>query len=185
MSLLTSNSQHRTLKLHEWLALLALLFLCNGVRATTVYKCTDGQGAVSYQSAPCSALQHASEIELAPVPSTAAPSPQYALDAVRTMPMQRRELRVARTKTEMANECRTSGGDVFYRLGKCPNSISEKSDDQRGKSATHSVSVSSHPVTRAMACSEMNRAGAAGRKGRDYDETISTYDRNLGKDPCK
>jgi len=184
MSLTVGNSHHRTLKLHEWLALLALLFLCNGVRATTVYKCIDAQGAVSYQSASCAASQRASEIELAPVPA-AAPSPQYALDPARAMPMQRRELRLARTKTEMANECRASDGNVFYRLGKCPHAISEKSDDHRGKSATHSVSVSSHPVTRAMACSEMSRAGAAGRKGRDYDETISTYDRNLGKDPCK
>lgn len=184
MSLAVANAQHRTLKLHEWLAILALLFVCNGVRATTVYKCTDADGGVSYQSAACASSQHASAIELAPVPA-AAPSPQYAIDPVRAMPTQRRDVRVARTKTEMANECRTSDGDVFYRLGKCPHSVSEKTEDHRGKSATHSVSVSSHPVTRAMACSEMSRAGAAGRKGRDYDETISTYDRNLGKDPCK
>ena len=184
MSLPVTNAHHRTLKLHEWVALLALLFLCNGVRATTVYKCTDAVGAVAYQSAACAPSQHASEIELAPV-RAAAPSPQYALDPVRTAPLRDRAVRTAHAKTEMANECRTSGGDVFYRLGKCPHSVNEKSDDRRGKRAPHPVSVSSHPVTRAMACSEMNRAGAAGRKGRDYDETISTYDRNLGKDPSK
>ena len=184
MSLLIPNAQHRTLKLHEWMAIFALLFLCNGVRATTVYKCTDADGGVSYQSAACTSAQHASEIELAPV-RDAAPSPQYALDPVRAMPMRGRTVRTAHAKTEMASECRTGSGDVFYRLGKCPHSVNEKSEDRHGKSATHSTSVSSHPVTRATACSEMNRAGTAGRKGREYDETISTYDRNLGNDPCK
>jgi hypothetical protein len=183
MSHFVSNSQHRTLKLHEWLAVLALLFLCNGVRATTVYKCTDADGAVSYQSAACASTQHTSEIELAPV-SPAAPSPQYALDPVRPA-VHQRQTRLAHAKTEMAYECRTSGGNVFYRLGHCPHSIAEKSGDSRGKNATHSVSVTSHPVTRQMACSEMRRAGSAGRNGHEYDESISTYDRNLGNDPCK
>jgi hypothetical protein len=184
MSIFVSNSHHRTLKLHEWLALLALLFLCNGVRATTVYKCTDVDGGVSYQSTVCAPSQHATEIELAPVPA-AAPSPHYALDPIRAMPTHGRTLRSAHSKAEMANECHTADGGVFYRLGKCPHSVAEKTDDHLGKTTSHSVSVSSHPVTRAMACSEMGRAGSAGRKGRDYDETISTYDRNLGKDPCK
>jgi hypothetical protein len=184
MSQVVPSSYHRTLKLHEWLAFLALLFLCNGARATTVYKCTDADGAVSYQSSACASAQHANEIELAPV-RDAAPSPQYALDPVHAMSNHKREIRVAHAKTEMANECRTGDGGVFYRLGKCPHSVNETSDGRHGKSATHSVSVSSHPVTRAMACSEMSRAGAAGRKGREYDETISTYDRNLGNDPCK
>ena len=183
MSHFVSNSHHRTLKLHEWLVILALLFLCNGVRAATVYKCTDAEGAVSYQSAACAASQHATEIELAPV-AAAAPSPQYALDPARPA-LRQRQTRLAHAKTEMANECRTSGGDVFYRLGHCPHSIAEKSNDSHGKSATHSISVTSHPVPRSMACSEMRRAGSAGRKSHEYDESISTYDRNLGNDPCK
>jgi hypothetical protein len=172
------------MKLHEWLAILVPLLLCNGVRATTVYKCTDASGAVSFQSMACAATQRATAIELAPVPP-AAPSPQYAVDTVRAMPMRRREGHVARAKAEMAYECRTSDGNVFYRLGHCPHSVGEKSDDHRGKSATHSASVTSHPVTREMACSEMRRVGAAGRKGHEFDESISTYDRNLGNDPCK
>ncbi len=183
MSLFVSNSHHRTLKLHEWLVILVLLFLCNGLHATTVYKCTGADGAVSYQSAACASSQHATEIELAPV-RDAEPSPQYALDPIRRTQLRGRDTRIAHAKTETANECRTSDGNVFYRLGKCPHSIGEKSDDHHGKGATHSVSVSSHPVSRSMACSEMRRAGAAGRKGRDYDETISTYDHNLGNDPC-
>jgi len=31
----------------------------------------------------------------------------------------------------------------------------------------------------------MRRAGSSGRKGHEFDESISTYDRNLGNDPCK
>jgi hypothetical protein len=184
MSPIISNSSHHTLKLHEWLTLLLLLLLCNGVRAATVYKCTDVDGAVAYQSTACASSQQASEIELVPV-KPAAPSPQYALDPVRAMPMRRRDVRLTHTKAETAYECRTSGGNVFYRLGHCPHSIAEKTSDSRDKNATHGSTVTSHPVTRAMACSEMRRAGAAGRNGHEYDESISTYDHNLGNDPCK
>lgn len=179
-----SSPSHRTLKLHEWLTLLLLLFLCNGVRATTAYKCTDAEGAISFQSTACAPSQRASEIELAPA-RPSAPSPQYALEPRHATPSYRREVRVAHAKAEMAYECRTSGGDAFYRLSHCPHSVGEKSDDRRGKNATHSAAVSSHPVTRETACSEMRRAGAAGRKGHEYDESISSYDRNLGNDPCK
>jgi Domain of unknown function (DUF4124) len=185
MSPLVSNASHRTLKLHEWLTLFVLLLLCNGVHATTVYKCTDATGAVAYQSTACAASQRTSEIELAPAPP-AAPSPTYALETTRTMSTHRREVRIAHAKAEMAYECQTGAGDVFYRLSRCPHSVGEKkSSDRHDANATHRASVSSHPVTRATACSEMHRAGAVGRKGHEYDESISTYDRNLGKDPCK
>lgn len=184
MTCLAPGSSHRTLKLHEWLTLLVLLLMCNGVRATTAYKCTDSSGAVSYQSRACAASQRATEIELAPAPA-AAPSPQYAIEPFRPMTLQRRDRRVAHAKPEMAYECRTSGGDVFYRLSHCPHSVGEKSGGRHGASATHASTVSSRPVPRTTACSEMHRAGSAGRKGHEYDEEISTYDRNLGNDPCK
>lgn len=179
-----SNFPHRTLKLHEWLALLVLLFLCNGVHATAAYKCTDAAGDVSFQSAACTPSLHATQIELAPAPP-AVPSPQYAIDRTPPTSLHQRNMHLAHAKTETAYECRTSGGDIFYRLSHCPHSVSEKSGDRRGAGSAHGGTVSSRPVSRELACSEMRRAGAVGRKGHEYDESVSTYDRNLGNDPCK
>jgi len=31
----------------------------------------------------------------------------------------------------------------------------------------------------------MHRAGAISRAGHEHDEDVSTYDRNLGRDPCR
>ncbi len=179
-----SNFPHRTLKLHEWLAMLFLLFLCNGVHATTAYKCTDATGAVSFQSTGCTGSQRATEIDLAPAPP-AKPSPQYAIDRTPSTPPRQRTMHLAHAKSETAYECRTSGGDIFYRLSRCPHSVGEKSGNRRGTSAAQGGTVSSRPVSRELACSEMRRAGAVGRKGHEYDESVSTYDRNLGNDPCK
>ena len=184
MHSLALNTPHRTLRLQEWLLLLILLLLCNGVHAATAYKCMDASGAVAFQAVPCAESQHATAIDLAPSPA-AAPSPHYALEHDRPSSFYRHDVHVAHAKTEMAYECRTGNGEVFYRLSHCPRSVADKSDNHRGKDATHAGTVSSHPVTRAMACSEMRRAGAVGRKGHEYDESISTYDRNLGNDPCK
>jgi hypothetical protein len=35
--------RHRTLRLHEWLLLLALMGLVGGVRAAPIYKCIDAE----------------------------------------------------------------------------------------------------------------------------------------------
>ena len=179
---------HRTLRLHEWLALLALMFLCAGVRAESVYKCVDADGSIAYQASPCAATQLMQTIDIAPAPAFA-PSPQYALHTLkpsRTV-LNKRELHAERKHVDMAMECRGGGGEVFYRLGHCPHSVSDESDKHHSgsKSAAKSVSVSGHAVPRSEACSEMRRAGSIGRKGHEFDESISSYDRNIGNDPCK
>jgi hypothetical protein len=181
----TTIPAYKTMRLHEWLALLALLFLCAGVRAESVFKCTASDGALAYQSTPCAESQTTHTIDIAPAPALA-PSPVYALDTRNPSRRieSRRELHASRKKTDMAFECRGSGGEVFYRLGHCPHSVAGESSDRKSASAK-SVSVSGHPVARSEACSEMRRAGAIGRKGHEFDESISSYDRNVGNDPCK
>ena len=182
---MTSIPTYHTLRLHHWLALLALIFLCAGVRAESIYKCTAADGATAYQATPCAAAQTARTVDIAPAPAFV-PSPVYALDnrKATTRVESRRELHASRKKNEMAFECRGSGGEVFYRLGHCPHSVASESTDKKAGGAK-SVSVSGHPVTRSDACSEMRRAGAIGRKGHEFDERISSYDRNVGNDPCK
>ncbi|MEP6482959.1 MAG: DUF4124 domain-containing protein [Rudaea sp.] len=179
---------YRTLRLHEWLAVLALLFVCAGVRAESVYKCTSADGSIAYQASPCADTQRSHVVDIAPSPAFA-PSPHYAINTLKPtrMALNKREPHAERSHADMAYECRGSGGEVFYRLGHCPHSVADESDKQHGKSgaSTKSVSVSGHPVSRSLACSEMRRAGSIGRKGHAFDEAISSYDRNVGNDPCK
>ena len=178
---------HRTLRLYEWLALLAMMLLAAGVRAESVYKCSGGD-VIAYQSKPCADMSVASVIDLGPAPAIA-PSPHYAISTAR--PETKSPKRIARAEREPvkdAFECRGSDGTVFYRLGHCPRSVGGSDDKGRHgskSSATKSVSVSGHAVSRDEACAQMRRAGAIGRKGHEFDETISTYDRNIGNDPCK
>jgi Domain of unknown function (DUF4124) len=187
MSPLDRMPPHRTLRLHEWLLLLALMCLLGGVRAESVYECTDGQGHVAYQQQPCAASQESRVIPLEPA-RTPQPSPQYAVPReTHAAPGDQRIRAKPEHRGEDAYECRVSDGRVFYRLAGCPRSIATDSAvaRRRGHGAGNTVSVSSRHVPRAQACAEMRRAGAIGRGGYEFDERVSTYDRDLGRDPCR
>ena len=178
---------YRTLRLYEWLALLTLMLVAAGVHAESVYKCTGGD-VIAYQSKPCADMSRATVIDIDPAP-VFAPSPTYAISKphFETALSTKRNMHAERKSVKDAFECHGTDSTVFYRLGHCPRSVGGDAQDRHGgaKAAAKSVSVSGHPVSRDEACAEMRRAGAIGRKGREFDESISTYDRNLGKDPCK
>jgi hypothetical protein len=95
---------------------------------------------------------------------------------------------------EMAYECRVSDGRLFYRLGNCPHSIPGASDSvsgtRRGKTgnshgSSGAAQVTSRRIPRDEACHEIHRAGAIGRNGHEFDEHVSSYEHDLGRDPCK
>jgi hypothetical protein len=169
---------------YEWLAGLFLLGLAFGVRAGSVYKCVDASGATAFQDRPCAVAQAQSEVEIESAPAHAT-APQYAVET-RTQRANYRESRSSsRPARTTAYECRASDGRVFYRLGACPRSLATESGAVRGKSRSgNSVSVSGHAISRDEACVQMRRAGSIGRGGHEFDERISTYDKNLGRDPC-
>ena len=179
----------RSMRWYEWLAGLLLLSLAFGVRAGSVYKCLDASGATTFQDRPCAAVQDQSEVEIAPSPAYV-PPPKYAVETHPRREIPRNEYRAPHSSARgTAYECRASDGRVFYRLGACPRSLAaEGGGASRGKgrsrSASTSVSVSGHPVPREDACAQMRRAGSIGRSGHEFDEHISTYDKNLGRDPC-
>ena len=172
----------RSMRWYGWLAGLFLLGLAFGVRAGSVYKCVDAAGAVAYQDRACAGVQAQSEIEIARAP-VYTPSPQYAVTPHAQRASYRGPRSQARTAHATAYECRASDGRVFYRIGACPRSLAAESGAGRGRGKT-SVSVSGHPVPREDACAQMRRAGSIGRSGHEFDEQISTYDKNLGRDPC-
>jgi hypothetical protein len=187
--------RHRTLRWYEWVVLLLLMILMGGVRAESVYKCTNAQGDVAYQSQICAPGHHSEEMVMAPTPAPT-PSPAYAVGdkpMQHPAPARKRREPASRqtTASETSYECRVSNGDVFYRHGHCPHSVSASGGAQggkgrvRGAGGSGALTVSSRPVPREEACRQMHRAGAAGRSGHEHDETGSTYERNLGNDPCK
>jgi hypothetical protein len=45
--------------------------------------------------------------------------------------------------------------------------------------------VSSSRIPRDEACREIHTAGSIGRAGHQHDENVSTYEHNLGRDPCR
>ncbi|MGH8090944.1 MAG: DUF4124 domain-containing protein [Rudaea sp.] len=174
----------RSMRWYEWLTGLFLLGLAFGVRAGSVYKCVDASGATAFQDRPCTVAQAQSKIEIEPAPAHAT-VPQYVVETR----AQRASYRESRSQTRSARasayECRASDGRVFYRLGACPRSLATEGGAARGKSRSgNSVSVSGHPIPRDEACVQMRRAGAIGRGGHEFDEQVSTYDKNLSHDPC-
>jgi hypothetical protein len=145
--------------------------------AGPVFRCVDAAGAIAFQDRPCANGQHQSEvtIEPAPVPSR---SPEYAVEEGRPHAGNRASRRTHARARAVAFECHASDGRVFYRLGACPHAV-KAADGSRTP-----VHVSAQRVDRDRACRQMRRAGAIGRAGHEFDEKISTYDKNLGRDPC-
>ena len=200
----TSDDKHtewqptgRTTRWYEWLLILLLLGMAGGVRAASVYKCTGGQGEVAYQSQPCAAGQPATAIEIDPAPAYA-PSPHYALDHGETARASRTVTRShsgeRREGALVSYECRAADGQLFYRHGSCPHSIpaghahgtsASTHGKGAGRGSNATVSVSAQRIAREDACREIQRAGAAGRAGHEHDEVVSTYEHNLGRDPCR
>jgi hypothetical protein len=189
----------RSMRWYEWVLMLCMLGLVAGVRAESVYKCTDAQGSIAFQAQPCPPHQNQTQVDILPAPSHAA-SPDYAIADKKPLPHfhnERGDRHQAARPTQVSYECRVSNGDVFYRHSACPHSVSaDVAAGSKNRSATGSknpgskttpqhLTVSSHPVSREEACAQMHRAGAIGRAGHTHDEDVSTYDHNLGRDPCR
>lgn len=152
--------------------------------AQTIHKCVNPDGLVAYQETPCAAASTARIIEIAPVPVVAneAENPVQPKNA----PTRATALRVSTQKPAMVYsfECTTRTGAVFYRHKNCPARI-PKSGALRSMSSnarSETESVSAHRLPRAEACRRMR---SVGRSGREHDDVTPTYERNLGRDPCR
>lgn len=190
MNKIDFQARGRSMRWYEWVMMLLLLGLAAGVRAESVYKCTDAQGVIAYQARVCPAQQQETTIAIMPAPAHTA-SPDYAI--TKNKPMQhayaeRTSRQAVARSAPVSYECRVAGGQVFYRHSSCPHSVPKDAGGNgksRGRSGSQSLSVSAHAVAREEACTQMHRAGAIGRAGHQHDEDVSTYERNLGHDPCK
>jgi len=167
------------MKMLGWMMMLVLsaLTVAWPAQAQSVYRCRDAKGALAFQDKPCTAGQAQSEVAIEPAPAYAA-SPDYGVGKpTRVSHAAHSSSRSsARNAEPMSYECRAANGEVFYRHGRCPATIRGK-----GRDATSSA-VTSSAIPRAEACARMARTSHAGSA---RDETVSTYERNLGRDPCR
>lgn len=163
--------------------------------AESVYKCRGADGLVAFQDHACAKTEVESQIEILPAPPPM-PSPEYSVGS-RTDRGARVGTRAggsrqtgSKARTEVVSyECRAANGELFYRHGACPKQITAKSSGgtsrRRSGADLQPFAVSAQPLSRTEVCQRLRSAGSIGRAGRERDENVSTYDRNLGRDPCR
>ena len=161
----------------------AAFALARPVHADSVYKCRGADGAIAYQDHACAKSTVESQVEIAPAPPPSA-SPDYGREtrAPRETYVRTHASTPVRRET-VSYACRAANGEVFYRHGTCPAKITAKGVS--GKKAGESYGVTAEPLSRSEACRRMASAGSIGRAGHERDERVSTYERNLGRDPCR
>jgi hypothetical protein len=188
------------------LSLLVLAVVAAPAHALTIYKCTDADGLVAFQEKPCSAHTRGGEFAVRAEPAVAdaaptavAPAPRAgktratASSRSRNPPASRRRTRtpVVTVAPDASWECRAANGDVFYQHSPCPAAIAGNVELRhaatrgRSRAGTAAVAVSGRPIARADACRRIHAASAGDRSGHEHDEDVSTYERNLGRDPCR
>ena len=174
---------HRDPRRHltRLLRLALLLLAASGIaQAQSVYKCIDRDRHVAYQQTPCAPSQVAQRIEIAP-PPPAAPLPAAVPAKAKPRAARGSTRRVPAARVVQSFECRSESGALFYRHTACPTSI-----PRRGPAAAaagrSTDRVRATRIPRSDACKRMR---SPGRDGREHDEDVSTYERNLGRDPCR
>lgn len=193
-----------------WLAhagcFLLLWVIVAGAHAASVYRCVDAHGHLAYRDTPCATHARERKVDLQSQPLIGAPGEHAARAAATTHPRthSRAHARHAsatarRRKTDPPTswECRAADGEVFYRHTRCPGSVpgdgtvrndyvvkTKSSRTRSRQGAWGHVPVHGKKISRSEACRRIHSAGAAGRDGHARDETVSTYDHLMGRDPC-
>lgn len=204
-----AGGNHRApgLRCRTWLARAGLFLLpwvaVASAHAASVYRCVDVHHRIAFQDAPCAAQTRQRKVDLQPQPLIGAPGEHAARMATAMHPRdaarsRKKPRQAARAKPAMSWECRAADGEVFYRHTRCPGSVpgdgvvrwQDGGDPPSGKrsrrrrNAWGAVPVHGKQISRAEACRRIHSAGASGRDGHARDETVSTYDHLMGRDPC-
>jgi len=172
--------------------LAAMLLSSAAIAAEPVFKCVDAQGAVAYQDKPCPRAAQQTEVEpsehVSP-PAGAPDEPAARAPAARdaSAPRTPRAPTAAAVPAE-SWQCNASDGEVFYRHDVCPDTITTTITQVCGKRGcidrTNTAHVTASAVTRAEACGQIHAPAAGDRPGHQHDQTVSTYEHDLGHDPC-
>jgi hypothetical protein len=184
-----------------WLSPL-LLVVAVTAHAASVYRCAGAHGQVAFQDTPCAAQARQRKLDVQPQPLIGAPGEHAARIAAtprkhEVARTRKKSSHATRAKPETSWECHADDGEVFYRHTRCPGSVpgdgtvrsgyAEKKQGSRTRDkqgAWGRVPVHGRKIPRSEACRRIHSASAAGRDGHARDETVSTYDRLVGRDPC-
>lgn len=163
--------------------------------AASVYKCTDAEGHIAYQAVPCAAHLSSRVMTLrAPPAAAAAPPVSDSAPSARPSRPARPKPRRPREATATSApswQCRISNGEVFYQHSPCPDRVTASAELRdaatrgRRRGAPAALAVSARPLTREEACRLIHAPSASDRAGHERDEDVGTYERNLGRDPCR
>lgn len=147
--------------------------------AATVYRCVGKDGVVAFQDHACSSGGKQTVRDIVSHDPPVAVIAAERVKPTRQTRSQASGLRQRRVAEPISFECRTNTGMVFYRHSRCPAALVDGTDSN-GRSRR--LLVSSQRLDRREACRRM-RNGA--RDGNEFDERVSTYERNLGRDTCR
>lgn len=184
---------------------LAFVSFAAPAAAATVYKCTDHAGHIAYKNTFCATHETSRVMRFAPAPrpGTAAPAAESGTGKgkPRGSAAGRRGKSASRPRSQRAAapapaedpswECRLGNGEVFYQHAPCPGAAyagtreSHAPTRGRRRGADRLTPVSAKPISRAEACRRIHAPSASSRPGHERDEDVSTYERNLGRDPCR
>lgn len=169
-----------------------LIGCARSVHAESVYKCRGTDGVVAFQDRPCANAQAESLVEIMPAPPSSK-SPDYGRASrddlgERSRGTQRSRGNPKERRDALSYECRAADGEVFYRHTACPKQIAasgpSSTSNSRGRSAKEKgYAVSAQALPRSEACRRIASGGS--REGHERDDRVPTYDRNLGRDPCR
>lgn len=178
---------------------------CGNVTAKRLFRCDSGNGA-SYQDTPCANAESQKVVgqfvveEVPPEQATswvnqAAAAAAASQPESRPTPHQSRDRAAALRVEPQSFRCVASNGSVFYRHDRCPSEVDHQThhsasyDRYTGNQVVTSTptyhTVTTQKVSRKEACKEMGSMGNRSRRDRDRDGAASTYERNLGRDPCR
>ena len=156
------------------------VFTAESVAAQSILKCIDRDGQIAFQDKPCATGQREQPVAIASAPPSA-PPPEYSKPDRGENSRQPRAKAAARQAIVYSFECRTENGVLFYRHEHCPGSI-DRSGLIGGRRSASREKVRGRRISRLEACRGMR---SVARDGHEFDDTPSTYDRNLGRDPCR
>jgi len=168
------------------LAAIGFCAFAKSAQAESVFRCRGADGAIAFQDRPCANANAQSIVEIAPAPPVQ-PSPDYGVVRVREPRVAQARSSTRAPREAVSFACHAADGETFYRHGSCPKQIASSGSGGRGKSgaASKTIAVTAEAMPRADVCRELSRGGSIGRAGHEHDESMSSYDRNLGRDPCR
>jgi hypothetical protein len=164
--------------------------------ADDVYKCVGSDGRLSYQARPCAQGLAQSTVTIREAPPAPPPPPPARTPANRERVqsyldrMKHSQPPAAPPKAPpvlKSYKCSADTGFVFYRHSACPSTFTlgeSEGRDRFGDMRTFRsvTNVKSEEITRAEACTQIYKLTASSREGSQYDDRVSTYDKNLGRD---